>query len=553
MEAEPMSFESMNGFSPSDELFRGHDGNLEDEWNANENTDDTTASPSLSPPKNGEAVAETQQEMELDYSNSFDFDQLLGDSPSLLPFEPPVNAYPTIPNGNNDTVTQNIKTLFQPQAFVSTSLLGSLGGDVSKLQNTSGGAWAPSTSENINSANLGGTQFATVLENNEAATPQQTHGIHLLPEEENGSFLGNSGEDLECNAAQTRSLERLIVVNDQKKLREITGISEDAQQEIGRVIISPQELAHLVEQTRGSENDGENQQQQETLLDGLSNGENFMEVEESHPSAVVVPELVVDSSQIINQNSENSKAESFLATYLSIISNTNQDNVSELSHSSASDQTGYVITDLGDSGAKGNPEQNHSLLAATGRQTSTTKISTKRNRKEKKVKMYERKDVDDPKKVPRAKNAKNYREKKKQAEEKLKAEYSSLQEKCQHLTDELGKCRKRITAQDETITKLKRENKQLAVQNKELEGKSKKLPTPVHTREMIEYFHDTVSKLPNNCQVVITPQLAEMRVPQLPVTDSQQICQGAGQDAIRPEGSEPPLKLTAFYDISGGS
>ncbi|ODM90313.1 hypothetical protein Ocin01_16368 [Orchesella cincta] len=232
------------------------------------------------------------------------------------------------------------------------------------------------------------------------------------------------------------------------------------------------------------------------------------------------------------------------------------ENIGEFSHSTVPvsiQQTEPVASEIeiGDNEQMTLNEETYSAstVASHSQSHSSQQISTKPKRREKIVKFYERQDSNDPR-VPRAINAKLYRERKKQAEEQLKEKNAEFKAKCKELSEEIEKCNQTIATQDETISKLKNENEQLATENKDLKEQSKKVPTPVQTVQMINYFRDTVSKLPQGCEIIIPPHLAEMRVPHLSEDEIEVTRQNM---ETQPVTSELSLKLTAFYDLYKGS
>ncbi|CAL8128913.1 unnamed protein product [Orchesella dallaii] len=481
-----ISFDSMSDLSSSDDLFHGRAENWEAALKSNKNgkpKNTTTASPA----NNGGSVLSTQQDMEMDFSSFWSgFGQLSPVTPTELPFEPPVNTYPTIPNGNDndgdkDTAIENVSNLFQPGAFVSPPSPG--GGDVCELQNTLGGVGvgAPSTSEDLSSANFGGIQSSTssVQENNETAIPQlsqQAHGIHSLSDETDISFLGNSGDASECDAAQKSSLVQLVFVNLQDNL------------EIGREIIPIQELAKELVEIGELENNGKENQQQQEDLRSLSNGETFMEVE-SLPPSVAIP----DPEIIGNQNVENVE----------------------------------VTEDF---------------------QTSFT--STTPKRRGKKPKMHESANLNDPRvkrakdQYEKREKKKKYDEERENKISDLQAEVVQLKKEVALRDAWKQKLDQEIIKNGKLEIELEAEKKK----SEELQAiHDKEVANPVETVKMIDYMKETisaVSKIPN-FHLTIPSEVAEARVPLLTGEDMEKIRQHDGETV-----SGRSLKLTASMSFS---
>ncbi|CAL8128930.1 unnamed protein product [Orchesella dallaii] len=143
-------------------------------------------------------------------------------------------------------------------------------------------------------------------------------------------------------------------------------------------------------------------------------------------------------------------------------------------------------------------------------------IKPKRQRREKKTFLYEQEDKSNWK-VARAEKQRGYRLSQKEKEKQ----------------------------QANTISVLQVEVKKL--QNELEEHKGIPIATPVQTVKMIDYFRKAVSQLPNNCQIKVPQEVAEMRAPLMTEDKMEKIRRDLGQDEQVPE---PFLSVKTTASVS---
>ncbi|ODN04884.1 hypothetical protein Ocin01_01780 [Orchesella cincta] len=190
--------------------------------------------------------------------------------------------------------------------------------------------------------------------------------------------------------------------------------------------------------------------------------------------------------------------------------------------------------------------------------------------RQKKIKMHQLEDVNDPK-VKRAKMARENREKKKQAEMELTDANAKLADRVEELTRDLEKCRGTINDLGRANISLQQEKEEWIAEREELKASlqkeidrnekleadlNKDVATPEQTVKIIDNFTDIVKKLPNKCEIEVKPTLAEMRVPVMSNEMMAEIRHGQQSKvpsiAHRPSSTSTPtrvLKFTGVFDL----
>ncbi|CAL8109551.1 unnamed protein product [Orchesella dallaii] len=191
----------------------------------------------------------------------------------------------------------------------------------------------------------------------------------------------------------------------------------------------------------------------------------------------------------------------------------------------------------------------------------TMKAPQSRGR-QKKIKMHQLPDVNDPK-IKRAKMARENREKKKQAEMELTEKNAKLTEKVQELTKEVDKCRGRISELGHANLHLQKEKETWIAEREELKASlqreidrneklqvdlNKDVATPEQTVEIIDNFRDIVSRLPNKCEIEVKSSLAEMRVPVMSEEKMKEIRRAEDHAEYEPT-IRRSLKFKGVFDL----